>query len=104
MSYVDQNGLILLDENEAFDDINKLKSALSSLDEALNTIGQIASINSGFSGDTASMIEASVLELTQKINQQKNMIENEIKFISEVVTKYQTIDNMMKNQVNSTLS
>ena len=104
MSYVDQNGLILLDENEAFDDINKLKSALSSLDEALSTIGQIASINSGFSGDTASMIEASVLELTQKINQQKNMIENEIKFISEVVTKYQTIDSMMKNQVNSTLS
>lgn len=104
MTYVDQNGLILLDENEALDDIKKLKSALVSLEEALSIIGQIAGVNSGFSGDTASMIETSVLELTQKINQQKNMIENEIKFISEVVTKYQTIDCTMKNQVNSALS
>ena len=104
MAYVDQNGLVLIDEIEAADDIKKLKNALVTLEETLEIVNQIAGINSSFSGDTANAIEVSSAEFINRINQQKTQIENEIKVITDLIAKYQVIDNKMKNQINSALS
>jgi RecA/RadA recombinase len=104
MAYVDQNGLVLIDEIEAGEDVKKLTAALNSMDEALEIINQIANINAAFSGDTANAIEVSSTELIKQVNLQKTAIEEEIRFINEVVTKYQTIDTKMKDQINSTLN
>lgn len=103
MAYVDQNGLILIDEVEAAEDIKKLKSALASMEEALDLVNQIAGVNSAFSGDTADAIGVSCAELIKQINQQKSQIEDEINFINGVIEKYQNIDANMKNQINSAL-
>lgn len=103
MAYVDQNGLILIDEIEAAEDVKKLKSALATMEEALELINQIAGINSAFSGDTANAIEISSAELMKQVNQQKAEIEEEIRIINEVVERYQLVDAKMKNQINSTL-
>ena len=56
MAYVDENGLILIDDVEIAEDIAKLKSTIDLLDEALEKIKQIQSENSVFMGHTASAI------------------------------------------------
>lgn len=104
MAYVDQNGLIMIDEVEAAEDIKKLNAAKDSLMEALEIINNIASINSTFKGDAANTIDITVTELIKKINGQKAAIEDEIRIINQVVEKYKTIDANMKNQINSTLT
>ena len=104
MAYVDQNGLILIDEVEAAEDVKKLRNALTTMEEALEIINQIANINSSFSGDTANAISESSAELMSQVSQQKAEIEEEIRIINEVIDRYQIIDANMKNQINSTLN
>ena len=104
MAYVDQNGLVMIDEMEAFADVKKLNAAKESLIEALNVINNIASINSAFKGEAATTIEATAVELMNKVNAQKAAIENEIRIINQVVEKYKIIDANLKNQINSTLT
>ena len=103
MAYVDQNGLILIDEVEAAEDVNRLNKVLALLDEELTKINQISEINNGFKGDTAVAIGLSATEMTKKVNAQKNEIEAEIRYIKAVVERYKTIDANMKNQINSKL-
>lgn len=102
MVCVDQNGLILIDEVEAAEDNKKLNIALTYMEEAYELVSQIAGVNSAFRGDTADAIGFSCAELLEQINQQKNKIEEEIKYVNEVVEKYKNIDANMKNQIDST--
>ena len=104
MAYVDENGLILIDDAEVAEDIKRLNAVLELLEEALRKINQIASINSSFKGDTAEAISSSTVEMTKKLNEQKEKIEEEISYINEVVERYKTIDANMKNQINSKLT
>ena len=104
MAYVDQNGLVLIDEIEATEDIKKLCSANDLLSETLEIINQILAVNSGFKGDTANAIEGSCAELIKRVNDQKASIEAEISFINQVVERYKFIDSSMKNQINSSFN
>ena len=70
MAYVDQNGLILIDDIEVSEDINKLKNAMNTMMESLELINQIISINSEFKGDIAEAIQTSAIDLTNKIKEQ----------------------------------
>lgn len=104
MAYVDQNGLIMIDEIEAAEDIKKLNAAKDSLEEALAVINNIAGINSTFKGEAANSIEITVTELMKKIALQKKAIEDEIRIINQVIEKYRIIDSNIKNQINSALT
>ena len=104
MAYVDQNGLILIDDIEVAEDITKLKNAMNSMDEALDLLKQMNSINGAFSGDTAEAIASTVDSMIGKINQQKEDIEAEIRYINSVVEMYKTIDANMRDHINSTLT
>lgn len=104
MAYVDENGLILIDDVEVAEDIQRLNTVLDLLDETLKKINQVASINSGFKGDTAEAIASSSAEMIKKLNEQKEQIEEEIRYINHVVERYKIIDANMKNQINSTLT
>lgn len=104
MAYVDQNGLILIDDVEVSEDINKLKNAMDLMLESLEKINEIISINSEFKGDIAEAIQSSATELTNKINEQKEEVEAEIRYINEVVERYKTIDATMRDQINTTLT
>ena len=103
MAYVDQNGLIMIDEIEAAEDIKKLSMAKESLNEALETINQIVGVNSAFQGDTATEVETSSEALKNRVVAQIAAIDEAIKFINQVVENYKLIDEKMKNQINSTL-
>lgn len=104
MAYVDQNGLILIDDIEVSEDINKLKNAMNTMMESLELINQIISINSEFKGDIAEAIQTSSIDLTNKIKEQKEEIEAEIRYINDVVERYKVIDAAMRDQINSTLT
>ncbi|MBP5418076.1 MAG: hypothetical protein J6Y58_11205 [Clostridiales bacterium] len=104
MAYVDQNGLIMIEEMEAAADVKKLNAAKDSLVETLAVLNNIAGINSAFKGEAATTIETTVLELIKKVEGQKAAIENEINYINQVVEKYKVIDANMKNQINSALT
>lgn len=103
MAYVDQNGLIMIDEIEASEDVKKLMNAKDAMMEALDIINNMASINSAFRGETADAINVTTTELVKKVNAQKTAIEDEIRYINQVVEKYRTIDANMKNQINSAM-
>lgn len=103
MAYVDQNGLILIDEIEASEDVNKLTRTIETMDETLAIINQIVSVNSASEGEVAKTIEASALEMITDIKKQKEAIEAEIKFINETIEKYRIIDEDIKNKINATL-
>ena len=104
MAYVDQNGLVMIDEIEAAEDIKKLNAAKESLLEALAVVNDIAGINSTFKGDTANSIDLTVIELKKRIDAQTSAIDEEIRRINQVTEKYRIIDSNMKNQINSTLT
>lgn len=104
MAYVDQNGLILIDDVEVAEDINKLKTTLSLMEDTLNTINQIISINSNFKGDTASAIEECTVEMVNRVTAQKEEIEEAIRYINQVVEMYKTIDANMRDHINATLT
>ena len=104
MAYVDQNGLIMIDEIEAAEDIKKLNEAKESLLDALAVLNNIAGINSAFKGEAANSIETTVTELMKKVDLQKTAIEDEIRTINQVIEKYRIIDSNMKNQINSALT
>lgn len=102
MAYVDENGLILIDDVEVAEDITKLKTTLDLLDEALEKIKQIQNTNSGFMGHTAAAIDETSIELINRINEQKEEIETTIGYINRVVERYKTIDAKMRDLINST--
>ena len=104
MAYVDQNGLVMIDEIEAAEDIKKLNEAKESLLDALAVLNNIAGINSAFKGEAANSIETTVTELMKKVDLQKTAIEDEIRTINQVIEKYRIIDSNMKNQINSALT
>jgi len=104
MAYVDQNGLILIDDVEVAEDITKLRNVIGLMEEALSELNQVIDINSGFKGDTAQAIESSTSEIRNRINAQKEDIEAEIRYITSVVERYKTIDANMRDQINSTLT
>lgn len=104
MAYVDQNGLILIDEIEAAEDVKKLNATKDLLIDAMEIINQIVASNNSFQGDTANAIDVAALELTNKIKEQISGIEDEIRFINSVVERYKAIDTGIKNQVNSSLN
>ena len=101
MAYVDQNGLIQIDEIEASDDVKKLTKAVEILEEALSIINQIISINSASEGELTKTIEFSSKEMINDLTKQKNAIETEIKFISDTIEKYRVLDEEMKNKINA---
>lgn len=103
MAYVDQNGLVLIDEVEATEDIKKLKDARNLLIEATELINQIVAINSGFKGNTAEAIEFVNVKLLGCINSQINGIEAGEQMINKVVNYYSTVDTNMKDQINANL-
>ena len=104
MAYVDQNGLILIDDVEVAEDITKLKATMDLMEEALNTINQIISINSGFKGDTAEAIEQATVDMVNRVTAQKDEIEAAIRYINQVVEMYKTIDANMRDHINNTLT
>lgn len=103
MAYVDQNGLVLIDENEAADDIKKLNSAKETMIEALGIINNMVSINSVFKGYVADTINNSAAELNKRVDVQKTAIEEEISFINQVVERYKIIDENMRKKINSSI-
>ncbi len=104
MAYADQNGLVLISEEEALEDIKKLNIAKETMNEVLASLTQIIDINSASQGDTASAVETSTQLLKNQVSAQIVAIEESIKFISQVVENYKTIDEKMKNQIDSTMS
>lgn len=104
MAYVDENGLILIDDVEVAEDIAKLKTTMDLFDEALSSINQIISINSGFKGDTAQALDEATAEMVKRVTAQKEEIEEAIRYINQVVERYKTIDANMRDQINSTLT
>lgn len=104
MAYVDENGLILIDDVEVAEDLAKLKTTMDLFDEALTLINQIVSINSGFKGDTAEALEAATFEMTKRVTAQKEEIEVAIRYINQVVEMYKTIDANMRDHINTTLT
>ena len=102
MAYVDENGLILIDDVEVAEDITKLKTTIDLLDEALDKVKQIQNANSGFMGHTAAAINETSVELINRINAQKEEIETTISFINRVVERYKAIDAKMRDVINST--
>ncbi len=101
MAYVDQDGLIMIDEVEASEDIKKLKSALEALNDVLDIINNISSINGGFKGNTALTIESATLELVKQVNNQKQGIEDSISLINSLLEKYKTLDSNLKNIIQN---
>lgn len=102
MAYVDENGLILIDDVEVAEDITKLKTTIDLLEEALEKVKQIQNANSGFMGHTAAAINETSVELINRINAQKEEIETTIGFINRVVERYKAIDAKMRDVINST--
>lgn len=103
MAYVDQSGLILIDEIEAAEDILKLKKTIESMNEALKKLNEMESINSVSKGDAADTVDSVAAELIKQVNNQKLEIEQTIKYINELIEKYRTIDANMKNQINTSV-
>lgn len=103
MAYVDQSGLILIDEIEAAEDILKLKKTIESMNEALKKLNEMESINSVSKGDAADTVDSVAAELIKQVNNQKIEIEQTIKYINELIEKYKTIDANMKNQINTSV-
>ncbi len=103
MAYVDQSGLILIDEIEAAEDILKLKKTIESMNEALKKLNEMESINSVSKGDAADTVDSVAAELIKQVNNQKLEIEQTIKYINELIEKYKTIDANMKNQINTSV-
>ena len=104
MAYVDENGLILIDDVEVAEDVAKLKTTIDLFDKALETINQIICINSGFKGDTALALEEATTEMNNRLSAQKGEIEETIAYINQVVERYKHLDAKMRDQINSTLT
>lgn len=101
MAYVDENGLILIDDVEVASDVSKLQAGLNSLNEALEILNNMANINSSFEGCTATAIESSIVDLIKQIESQKEQIEKIIMYIKAVAERYKVIDAKMRDYIKN---
>ena len=101
MSYTDGNGLILIDEVAAANDIAKLESAKIKVDETLNYVNQIIVLNSELSGATATAINDSATLYKTRLETQRANIEITISNIRKTVEIYHAIDSRMKDHINN---
>ena len=102
MTYRDENGLIMIDEVAANSDISKLTDAKCKLENALNSIATIVSLNSELAGPTATAISDTSLVLKKHLETQISNIDICISNIKGTVKKYQTIDAELGNSFTST--
>ena len=104
MTNMDQSGLVLIDEVEAQEDIVKLKKTVDLMNDALQKLNMIESVNSASKGDVTVAVDNITAELIKQINNQKKEIEYSIKVINELIDKYKNKDASIKNQINSSIS
>ncbi len=102
MAFRDENGKITIDEAAAYDDVKKLRSSIEALTEALSIISAIQARASDFKGQTAEILNGATASIMIKL---KKLIENTddaINAINTTVSKYQSIDKSIKDQINNT--
>ena len=98
MAYLDKNGLILIDDVAADSDVKKLKDAKAKLQTALNSIGNITTLNSELSGPTATAITETSQVLKSYLEIQIANIDTTIGNINGTVNKYKTIDSDLSSK------
>ena len=103
MPYFDENGTITIDQIAAENDISKLNQAQEMLDTAYSYFSQITALNCSMSGPTATAIEEASEAMKYSIGEQKERIEDCIESIRRTISKYQAIDESLKNTINTSV-
>lgn len=102
MSYLDENGKILIDDVAAKGDIKKLIEAKAKLEVALGSLSTITTLNSELSGPTATAISETTMVLKSYIETQITNINTTIENINGTVNKYKTIDSDLSSKILAT--
>ena len=93
----------LIDQIAAENDISKLNQAQEMLDTAYSYFSQITALNCSMSGPTATAIEEASEAMKYSIGEQKERIEDCIESIRRTISKYQAIDESLKNTINTSV-
>lgn len=104
MPYTDETGKILIDEIEAASDIEKLNQAREKLTSALEKIQQVMTLNTDFDGPVKESVEEATVNFSSALQAQIEAIDSSIRNINHVVNHYMTIDQNLKNTINTYLT
>ena len=101
MVYRDSNNIIMIDDVAANDDISKLSSSKTKLEQVLKNLDLIDSLNSEMSGEVTQSIAESIIRLRAKVSKQIEAIDDTISDIQAALSKYRTIDESSSSAVNT---
>ena len=99
MAYHNAQGKVTIDEAAANEDINKIRQAISKLEEAQNRIQQLNTMASSMKGQTAEAILAQCERLNKKVSDLIEKLNRSIGFIKDTVQKYKEEDEANANKI-----
>lgn len=101
MAYYNANGQITIDENAARADVQKIKSAITKLQESQNSLNRLMTSASGMQGNTGMAIVEQSQRLSAQIKQLIERLNNSASLINKTVAKYREQDRMLARQIQS---
>ena len=88
----DSNGQIVINEQEAEEDIRRIKQAMSKLSEARQALNASQIDSSRMRGETRDALEEIFSKLNKDINEREENCDAIAKYIRNVVERYKRID------------
>ena len=88
----DSNGQIVINEQEAEDDIRKLRQAMSKLSDARQTLNASRIDSSRMRGETGDALAEVFSKLSKDINDRIENCDGIVRYIRNVVERYKRID------------
>lgn len=96
------DGTILINENEAQDDMKRLEIAKSHLSEAMTLLNQINLQAEEFAGNTGNKIREKTTELQSNIKLLLENVERAEEGIVRTVKEFKAVDKSIGNVINGT--
>lgn len=92
------NGSIIIDDAAAEADINRIRQAITILDNSLNSLKRVATTASGFQGETSIAIREKADELTRKVIYLQERLNETVALIKDVLREKHMQDVMLSKQ------
>lgn len=101
MAYYDNNGRITIDENVAWQDVNRIQYAIDQLNFSKAAIDNLIRRTDSEKGLTSIAIIGKATQLKKQTDDLINRLEETIAIIRRTVRRYQEIDRMVRDAIRA---
>lgn len=101
MSYYNASGQITIDEAAANADIQKIRNAITKLEDSKNSIGRLKASASSMQGQTGTAIVEQCARLDAQVSGLIQKLNSSITYIRRTVEKYKEEDRLVAQKIRS---